>query len=253
MKCEFCYGTLTLEDEYCPCCGKPNAAAKQHIEDMKHYKGEFESTQKYVKEKTGIFSQITVRVVIIAVLIVLIIGALILMNSAWNIVMGMKRSYAEEHHQEFTAIMDRYLEERDYSAYDQFCSANHLRFYDSEHFAKYDKLQLPISYYTAAIDSLQKYREFDPNTFQDYTMRSLMDSLNGFYTRFNKRNDRETWEKDDRTLFLQVIETMEQELRSYLVVYCGFTKEEADSLSELTDARRAVLFEDKWEEKTNEK
>ena len=253
MKCEFCYGTLTLEDEYCPCCGKPNAAAKQHIEDMKHYKGEFESTQKYVKEKTGIFSQITVRVVIIAVLIVLIIGALILMNSAWNIVMGMKRSYAEEHHQEFTAIMDRYLEERDYSAYDQFCSANHLRFYDSEHFAKYDKLQLPISYYTAAIDSLQKYREFDPDTFQDYTRRSLMDSLNGFYTRFNKRNDRETWEKDDRTLFLQVIETMEQELRSYLVVYCGFTKEEADSLSELTDARRAVLFEDKWEEKTNEK
>ena len=80
-----------------------------------------------------------------------------------------------------------------------------------------------------------------------------MDSVNGFYSRFNKRNDRESWEKDDRTLFLQVIETMEQELRSYLVVYCDFTQEEADGLAEMTDARRAVLFEDKWEEKINEK
>lgn len=253
MKCEFCYGTLTLEDEYCPCCGKPNAAAKQHIEDMKHYKGEFESTRKYVKEKTGFFSQITVRVVIIAVLIVLIIGALVLMNSAWNIIRGMKRSYAEEHSREYIAIMDRYLEERDYSAYYEFCSANNIRFYESEPFAKYEKLQLPISYYVAIFESLQRYSAYDPETFRVEQMRSLMDSVNGFYSRFNKRNDRESWEKDDRTLFLQVIETMEQELRSYLVVYCDFTQEEADGLAEMTDARRAVLFEDKWEEKINEK
>lgn len=253
MKCEFCYGTLTLEDEYCPYCGKPNAAAKQHIEDMKHFKGEFESTQKYVKEKTGLFSQITVRVVIITVLMILIVAALVLMNSAWNIVRGMKRSYAEDHFREVTATMDRYLEERDYSAYDAYCSANNIRFYDSEHFAKYDKIQLPLSYYVGIMDSLQKYKEFDSEIFHDYSMRSLMESINGFYARFNKRNDRESWEKDDRTLFLQVIENMEQELRNYLVVYCDFTREQADGLPEMSDARRAVLFEEKWEEKVHEK
>lgn len=253
MKCEFCNGTLTLEDEYCPFCGKPNAAAKQHIEDMKHFRGEFENTRKYVKEKTGLFSQITVRVVIIAVLVVLIIAALILMSFSWNIVSGMKRSYADEHYQEYIAIMDRYLEERDYSAYYEFCSANNIRTYDNGHFSKYDRLQLPVSYYVSAFDALQRYSEFDAEVFQEDQMRNLMDSVNGFYTRFNERNDREEWEKDDRTLFLQVIETMEQELRSYLVVYCGFTQEEADGLSEMTDARRAVLFEDKWEERINEK
>ena len=38
MKCEYCLGPLSLEDEVCPHCGRPNKHAKQHIRDMKRYR-----------------------------------------------------------------------------------------------------------------------------------------------------------------------------------------------------------------------
>lgn len=45
MKCEFCGGTLSLENEYCPHCGRPNEHARKHIEDMRHYDSVYEETK----------------------------------------------------------------------------------------------------------------------------------------------------------------------------------------------------------------
>ena len=38
MKCKYCGGNLTLEQAYCPHCGRPNEEAAQHVKDMEHYK-----------------------------------------------------------------------------------------------------------------------------------------------------------------------------------------------------------------------
>ena len=66
MKCEFCGGTLSLEEEYCPHCGQANKHAKQHIKDMRHYQGKFENTEKYVRNKATTYSEVSVRAIIIA-------------------------------------------------------------------------------------------------------------------------------------------------------------------------------------------
>lgn len=36
MKCKYCGGNLTLEQAYCPHCGRPNEEAEQHVKDMEH-------------------------------------------------------------------------------------------------------------------------------------------------------------------------------------------------------------------------
>lgn len=40
---------------------------------------------------------------------------------------------------------------------------------------------------------------------------------------------------------------MRENVERFLVAYCGFTKEEAESMRELSDARRAVILEEKLE------
>lgn len=45
MKCKYCGGNLTLEQAYCPHCGRPNEEAAQHVKDMEHYKSNFEDTK----------------------------------------------------------------------------------------------------------------------------------------------------------------------------------------------------------------
>lgn len=50
MKCKYCGGNLTLEQAYCPHCGRPNEEAAQHVKDMEHYKSNFEDTKSDVYE-----------------------------------------------------------------------------------------------------------------------------------------------------------------------------------------------------------
>jgi predicted amidophosphoribosyltransferase len=52
MKCKYCGGNLTLEQAYCPHCGRPNEEAAQHVKDMEHYKSNFEDTKSDVYEVT---------------------------------------------------------------------------------------------------------------------------------------------------------------------------------------------------------
>ena len=73
MKCPYCGGNLSLEDETCPHCGRLNEQALQHVKGMKHYKGEFEHTKKHVYIATNRYTKVVVRVVIIALLFFVII------------------------------------------------------------------------------------------------------------------------------------------------------------------------------------
>ena len=51
MKCKYCGGNLTLEQAYCPHCGRPNEEAAQHVKDMEHY-------QDFVQNRLGVIDAI---------------------------------------------------------------------------------------------------------------------------------------------------------------------------------------------------
>lgn len=73
MKCESCGGNLTLEDVVCPYCEAVNPHAIEHIRQMKRYQKDYEGTKEQVYDVTKRYVSVSVRIIVIAVLIVLII------------------------------------------------------------------------------------------------------------------------------------------------------------------------------------
>ena len=68
MKCQYCGGTLDLEDRFCKHCGQVNTVASEHVQEMEKYQQEFEQTRRYVHEQTAGYNSLGIRVVTIAVL-----------------------------------------------------------------------------------------------------------------------------------------------------------------------------------------
>ena len=42
MKCKYCGGDVTLDDHFCPHCGRPVDQSQRHHQEMKQYETEFE-------------------------------------------------------------------------------------------------------------------------------------------------------------------------------------------------------------------
>ena len=81
MKCKYCGGNLTLEQAYCPHCGRPNEEAAQHVKDMEHYKSNFEDTKSDVYEVTEKNTEIMSHMIIITVLVILCVVVFVVMKN----------------------------------------------------------------------------------------------------------------------------------------------------------------------------
>ena len=84
MKCEKCGGNLSLEDVVCPHCDTLNEHAVQHIRDMNKYKKDYEGTKQEVYTVTKSYAGISVRIVIIAILVVLIVACSLLSEEFYS-------------------------------------------------------------------------------------------------------------------------------------------------------------------------
>ena len=150
MKCKYCGYNLGLEDEYCPHCGKANEQAKKHIEDMKHYREDYEQTRDDVITKSTRFNSVTARVAIIAVLLLLIIIMLIITANNSDIETREKRNNkriaeeVEKNRSEIEATLKEMEEHRDYLAMKYFMTNHRLR--SNDDFNEYSRV------FTAVID-----------------------------------------------------------------------------------------------------
>ena len=167
MKCPYCGGNLSLEDETCPHCGRLNEQALQHVKDMKHYKGEFEHTKKHVYIATNRYTKVVVRVVIIAVLFFVIIVLHNLGERSYSIVRSIGQYQSRRHAAEYMKQLDQYIEEEDFAAFTAFCNGQKIDCYE-EPYTRY----IPVK-----------------QTAQSYVI--FMKILCNWYVRQNIRNNRE--------------------------------------------------------------
>lgn len=247
MKCEYCSGTLSLEDEYCPHCGQPNKHAKQHIKDMRRYQGEFEDTKNYVYEKTGRYTDISVRVVIMAVLIVLIIIVFLLGVNVWEIRYNWRSASADRHYSDYSQILDEYLEEERYLEFYSFCSEKGIRYYEGAYGEKYGLVMQLCNSYANLYNALFDYFTFEEGDSLNYVVEMTSDSLDYFYKYYLDENHFYTDLYGDSDLFRQAADVMEYNVEQMLITYGSFTQEEAASMSSLSKTKRAVLIEEKLE------
>lgn len=249
MKCEYCMGTLSLEDEYCPHCGQPNKHAKQHIKDMKRYQSEFENTRQYVYEKAGRYTDTTVRVIVIAILIVLIMATFLIGANSWSIRSSWQSASANRHYAKYSEIMDQYLAEEDYLGFNTFCNENYIRSYEEPYREKYCLVMQIAGSYSTVQDALLYYCFLEDEDYSEQAVDRAADALDYFYRYYLNEDDSYTDLYGESENFEQAASVMEYNIEQMLVAYGNFTQEEAATLPTLSKTKKAVLLEEKLEEK----
>lgn len=246
MKCEFCGAALSLEILYCPYCGKENAAAKQHVNDMAYYQGAFEETKKNVYEKTHAYTHNTVKIAIVAVLAIVWVVLLILMSNSYEINNAIKNAENNRNFKEIEAQIWEYLEDEEYYALSVYCMEMEIRTYDTK-FEPYEPVIRLASQYQYIYENLMGI--ITPSKYElDYQERDigyLSDYIEYFYENYNR-----DWEESDyRNLYdmekLQPqMDRMEQSLQVLLRAYAGLTEEEAKQFSSMKNSQRVLLLEE---------
>lgn len=242
MKCKYCGGILTLEDAQCPYCGKTNEQARQHTEAMKHYHGEFEHTKKKVRFIVGEYTQITVRFVILAILIIFVVAGLIVKGNAYSIRRAFIKQNAKQHVTEYTKLLERYLEEENYQAFLAFCNANYIASYEDS-FQQFYPAKRAAQSYCNVYTSVMKAAFLTDFEMLEQTANRLSEDLDYFYDCLNWDNlkyyDNAKIEEN-----VKAMNTMEHNVTLLLNTYCNLSDEQAKSISDLSSAKRAILIEE---------
>lgn len=242
MKCKYCGGVLTLEDAQCPYCGKTNEQARQHIEAMNHYHGEFENTKKKVHFIVGEYTQITVRVVILAILIIFVVAGLIVKGKAYSIRRTFIKQNAKQHVTEYTKLLERYMEEENYQAFLAFCDANYIASYEDSFQQFYPVKRAAQSYCNVYTSVMNAVFLTDFETLGQ-TAKRLSEDLDYFYDCID-RDKYIYYDAAEIEENVKAMNTMEYNVTLLLSTYCNLSDEQAKSISGLSSAKRAVLIEE---------
>lgn len=243
MKCEHCGGNLSLNDKYCPHCGCINEQAKRHVEDMERYEGEFEETKEEVYENTRRFTQFSVRIIVIAVLLAASLLLIVLRNNAWSLHYNYIRSKAESNYDTYSAAMDQMLADGNYTEFSDFIDAHHITTYQGP-YERYAQINPATRYYAEIYEKIMAIHRpsyYDEGE-EEETVSRLAECLDSYYERIAQSY--EDYDIDEE-LTNTTIARMTQTIEALLVAYCGLDADEAAALPQMTKARRAVLIEEK--------
>ena len=243
MKCKFCGGNLSLEDEYCPHCGVVNEQARKHIQDMRRYAGDYEHTKKEVYKTARKHTRTTVQVVTAVLLLAVSLLLVAAGSNAYSISRSVEEGRARRNAGEYTAYIEQCLREGDFMEVQAFCQEHHIWGYDE-----------PYDRYLPAIRACQDYgwvyvsvlEAAYPGEYgqeaEEYAER-VAECLGYFYEDLETERY-EFYETIDWDVNAGALEEMEENIRFLLTTYLGVSREDADSLKDLSSARRAVLIEE---------
>ncbi len=251
MKCPHCGANIAIEDKFCKNCGQENPFAKQHQEDMQDYEKRFERTQKDVIRTTRKVNEISVRIVILCVLLVIGIVFLFMAVNSSRIYRNQVQKNNTRHFPEYSAQMEGYMNNGQYLELAEFTDKQRIHAYDHD---------MPYHKYNGVIRTAQSYsncyydlmRLWDTPTYESddyYTSRigNLADDLEFFYTRLG----RESYASDEDAQYnadLPYLEDMDEQLSVLLQAYLHLTPEELEELRGMDRNLRPAKLMEKFEE-----
>lgn len=241
MKCENCGGNLTLEDVVCPHCESVNQHAIQHIRDMKRYRKDYEGTKEGVYSVIKNYVGVTVRIVIIAVLIVLIFLCARQREDSFSIKLNSMKKEAEKNAEEYKAVIDDYLEAGEFRTLNYYLEMNVI----SASMPAYED-------YKAVFNAISNYGFFyadiigymhpsGEKNLATYPTR-LEEDIRQFYNLFDEENYINIYIQPQHK---EYIIQMKEEMEALMITYCGLTEEEAQDIWEMSKAERMTLLEER--------
>lgn len=241
MKCENCGGNLSLEDVVCPHCESVNQHAIQHIRDMKRYQKDYEGTKAGVYSVIKYYVGVTVRVIVIAVLIVLIFLCVRQREDSFSIKLDSMKKAAEKNAEEHKAVIDDYLEAGEFRTLSYYLDINVI-----------DTSMAAYEDYRAVFKAISDYSFFyadiigymhpsGEKNLATYPTR-LEEDIRQFYDLFDEENYINVYMQPQHKKY---IIQMKEQMEALLVSYCGLTKEEVNAIWEMSKAERMTLLEER--------
>jgi len=242
MRCPHCGGEISLEAAFCSYCGRPNEHAQRHAGEMKAFRADFERSKHGVEHSVRRFTGVSVRVTILALLLVATVLLLLLGGQAWSIRRAWIRAGSERHAEQCMAEMDALLAAEDFLGFSAYCEANYIDPYDNafEPYAPLERAARTFSYLYADI-----LRAANPPVYYDTErlISTLTDDLQYFYSALDMEQY-EYYEGADSKQNRRALAAMEERIALLLQSFCGLTAEEAAAMGDMSEARRAITLEE---------
>lgn len=242
MKCKYCGGDVTLQDHFCPHCGRPVDQAIRHQKEMREYETEFEETKREAIDKISVSSgggtAVGIRLAIIVALTIALIWMLINLNS-YDINQRKEKRLANANYDAYVEQIEQYIADSDFMALSRFEDKHNLDFNDK--YEAYRDIFYAAHYYDYVYRGIIETAYLAKDTRNLYYAENLSENINMFYDRILSDHHIKYGENSEKTE--AVYKEMEQDITILLQKYLHLTKEETDSMRELSKSRRTVLIE----------
>lgn len=242
MKCEQCGGPITLEEEFCPYCGALNQAARQHLEDMKHYQNEYESTRSEVLGNAARQGTRHARLMAILALIALNVFVFVLQAKAYDIGYFIEEKSARLKASSYEEKMAELEVDGNYKDMYEYYDRHYLYSASDELQSYQSVVSMSYAYqrfmrYVYYLDN-DKAKSYTPrNTALEYTASSACD----FYDRWNEQNREYYRQEEFSGSHLKAMQDMKDKIETTLKTYCHLTDEDIEKLPE-TDKQSLLIL-----------
>lgn len=242
MKCKYCGGDVTLQDHFCPHCGRPVDQALRHQKEMREYETEFEETKREAINKISVSSgggtAVGIRLAIIVALTIALIWMLINLNS-YDINQRKEKRLANANYDAYVEQIEQYIADRDFVALSRFENKHNLDWNDK--YKEYRDIFYAASSYEYIYRGILETAFLLKDARSLYYAENLSENVNRFYEQI--LSDRSTFSDADPEKTEAAYNEMEQDMLTLLQKYLHISKEDADSMRELSKSRRKVLIE----------
>lgn len=245
MKCPTCGNNLQMEDESCPYCGSPNPFFQQHQEDMEYYEKQFNSTKEAVEGRSKRFISLTVKVTMIAVLVVLNIVMMFMMDrGSYAIWKSHVKKDIQAHATEYRAAMDQYEKDGRWILLADYYSEKSLD--RDENFREYSQTVNAAGDYKMIYNRLMDI--LSPNKYNDtaYYAQQLSRHLTDFYRVVNREDYRsDYYDSQYTTNHVDAMNRMRMDVETLMKAYAGLTDEDLQNFPDYSEAKRASILEER--------
>ena len=248
MKCKYCGGDVTLNDHFCPHCGRPVDQAQRHQMEMQEYETEFEETKQEAMNKLAVNSgggrAVGIRLGVIVALIVLLFWMIINLGS-YTINEKREKKAANKNYDSYVEQIEQYLSDRDYLDLAVFVDRHRLNMNDK--YEKYRYIFYAAGDYENVFKALLETAYVKEDARHLYYAENLSENVNTFYDTI--LSDSYKRDEADPEQTEAAFREMEEDMAVLMQKYLHLSKEDTDSLRGLSRSRRTVLIEQALDDK----
>lgn len=248
MKCQSCNAPLSIEDEKCPYCGKPNPEAIQHRKDMHHFSNEFYRTRSSVLRMATENAGKSSRIIILCIMTLLFVLSLLFLVFSWDIGYSITKSQAASNKNTYRAMLDEYEKEGDYLSFAALFEQKSL--YSIDAFQDYRYVYNAASNYTNIYNSISTLLEEESwEGRHEHAIESLCETLEYHY---------KFLETDSMDYYIEIgayhkqhinaVDCMTEKIENLIQLTFAVPEEEMKQFKELSPLEKQVFIERRFQD-----